>query len=132
MEQTLFPVAAASHCIEIIEADQLAQLKVVEQLRAVLHHFAERQIHHRFATLLKTQAGRLQQVAAPDAFGAPQVDQAFRPAGVGLAQALDIAQGRGIGAGVVIGEGGVITQTHPQGKLDGFHVGGSWEPLLSP
>ena len=49
---------------------------------------------------------------APYPVLAPQIDQALGPAGVGFAESLDIAECSGIGAWVVIYEGGVITQTH--------------------
>ena len=62
-------------------------------------------------------------MAATHALAAPQVNQAFRPTGFRLAQPLDIAEGRRVGAGVVVGEGGVITQTHPQRQLDRDHNG---------
>ncbi|MNN87431.1 hypothetical protein D3C81_2049850 [compost metagenome] len=60
-------------------------------------------------------------MTAPDTLGAPQVDQVLRPAGIRLAHALDVTQRGRVGPGVEIGEGGVITQTHPQRQLDGFH-----------
>ncbi len=66
--------------------------------------------------LLETQAGRLQQVAAADAVVSPEVDEAFRPASLGFAQTLDISQCRGIGTGIVVGEGGVVAQTHTEGS----------------
>ena len=82
--------------------------------------------------LLEPQASGLEQVTASRPLATPEVDQAFGPAGIGLAQALDIAKSRGIGAGIEVGEGGVVTQTHTQGKLDRCHavLGGSSGPLL--
>ncbi|MCY1381961.1 hypothetical protein D9M69_699310 [compost metagenome] len=62
-------------------------------------------------------------MTAPHSRTAPEVDQALRPAGLGFAQTLDIAERRGIGAGIVVGKGGVITQTHAQGQLNGSHAG---------
>ena len=111
----------AGHGIEVIQADQLGLVQAIEQLGAVLGHLGQRQIDRRLATLLETQAGRLQQMAAPDTVGAPQIDQALRPAGIGFAQALDIAERRSIGARVEVGKGGVVAQADAQGKLDGFH-----------
>ena len=123
MEQGFFPVGPAGDGVQIVEADQFVLFKVVQQFRAQRHHFAQRQVEGRFAMLLEAQAGGLQQVAAPDTVVTPQVDEALRPTGVGVAQTLDIAEGRRIRAGVVVGEGGVISQTHTQGKLDWFHAG---------
>src|SRR3990167_7442963 len=90
MKQRLFPVAAPSHRIQIIQTHQLALLQIVEQRRAVLDHLSQRQVYRRLATLLKAQTGCMQQVTSPYALTAPQIDQAFRPAGIGPAPTLDI------------------------------------------
>ena len=135
VEQRLLPVRAAGHGIEVIQAHQLGLVQAIEQLGAVLGHLGQRQIDRRLATLLETQAGRLQQVAAAHAVTTPEVDQTLGPAGIGLAQALDIAEGRRVGTGVVVGEGGVVAQAHAKGQLDWFHAldGGSCEsPEDSP
>ena len=62
-------------------------------------------------------------MAAPHAVATPQINQAFRPARLRFAQALDIAQRGSIGTGIVVGEGGVIAQTHAQGQLNRDHGG---------
>ncbi|MNN30312.1 hypothetical protein D3C81_1439570 [compost metagenome] len=123
VEQRLFPLPVAGQRFQIVQADQLALFEIVEQLRAVLHQIRHRQVHRRLADLLQTQAGCLQQMTAADAFGAPEVDQTLRPAGLWFAQTLDIAQRRGIGAGVVVGERRVIAQTYAERKLHRYHAG---------
>ncbi len=135
MEQRLLPVRASGYRIQVIEADQFALLQVVEDRRPVLRQFRQRQVDRLLAPLFEAQAGRLLQVAATDALPTPEVDQAFGPTGIGLAEALDIAECRGVGAGVVVGKGRVVTQADAEGKLNGFHAEslGSSEPLpVSP
>ena len=122
VEQPLFPFSLANQHIQVVDADQLALLEIVEDFRAVLHQIGHRQVDGSLFELLETQAGRLQQVAAADAVVSPEVDEAFRPASLGFAQTLDISQCRGIGTGIVVGEGGVVAQTHTEGKLNRFHA----------
>nr|BFE95006.1 hypothetical protein GCM10020185_55420 [Pseudomonas brassicacearum subsp. brassicacearum] len=112
MKQRFFPVSLAGHGLEIVQADQFVLLEVVEDLNAAIEQLGQRQVHRRFAQLLEPQARGLQQMRAPYPVLAPQIDQAFGPAGVGFAKPLDIAECSGIGAWVVIDKGGVITQTH--------------------
>ncbi|MNY37474.1 hypothetical protein D3C86_1720390 [compost metagenome] len=97
-----------------------------------MHQFVHRQVDRLLAALGEAQAGCLQQMATPDTVATPEVDQALGPAGIGFAQALDVAERRGVGAGIEVGKGGVVTQTHTQGKLDRCHavLGGSPGPLL--
>ncbi|MNP46782.1 hypothetical protein D3C76_1408040 [compost metagenome] len=97
-----------------------------------MHQFVHRQVDRLLAALREAQTGCLQQVATADTLSTPEVDQALGPAGVGFAQAFDIAEGRGVGPGIEVGKGGVVTQTHTQGKLDRCHavLGGSPGPLL--
>jgi hypothetical protein len=109
--------------LQVVKADQFVLLKVVEQLDAFINHFGQRQVNRRFAHLLETQTRGLQQMGAPHAILAPQINEAFGPARLGFAQPLDVAECRSIGAGIVIDEGGVITQTHTQGQLNRFHAG---------
>ena len=63
----------------------------------------------------------LEAVGAWDAFNVTE----DADLGIRLAQTLDITESRRVGAGVIVGEGGVITQTHPQRELDWFHAGGA-------
>ena len=108
MEQRLFPVVTLSYRIQIIQTNQLALLQVIQQRRTVLDHLGQWQIHRRLATLLETQTGRLQQMAAAHTGTAPEIDQTFRPPRIRFAQTLDITKRRSVGSGVVVGEGGVI------------------------
>lgn len=79
MEQCLFPDGVASHGIQIVQADQLALLQVVQQCRAILGNLGQRQIDGQLAALLDPQAGCLQQVAATDAPLPPEIDQLVGP-----------------------------------------------------
>lgn len=112
MEQRLLPIRAPGDCLQVIQADQLVLFEVVEDFDATIQQLGQWQIHCRFAQLFETQAGRLQQMRTPYPVLAPEINQAFGPAGVGFAEPLDIAECSGIGAWVVIDKGSVVTQTH--------------------
>ncbi len=127
MEQRLLPYRVPGHRIEIVQADQLALLEVVEQGRTIFGHFRQRQIDSQLSALLHPQAGSLQQMATADTGLPPEIDQLIGPARSRRTQPLDIAECGCIGARVEVGEGGVVAQTDAQGELDGFHgwLGGS-------
>jgi anti-sigma regulatory factor (Ser/Thr protein kinase) len=100
------------HGLEIVQANQFVLFQVIEDFHAAIQQLRQRQVHRRLAQLLEPQASGLQQVRTPYPVLAPQIDQTLGPAGVGFAKPLDIAECSGIGAWVVVDEGGVVTQTH--------------------
>ena len=85
MEQRLFPIRPAGHGLQIIQADQFVLFEVVEDRDAAVQQLGQRQIHRRLPQLFEAQAGGLQQVRAPYPVLAPEINQAFCPAGVGFA-----------------------------------------------
>ncbi|MNC52747.1 hypothetical protein D3C75_1021140 [compost metagenome] len=71
--------------MQVVEADQFVLFEVIQQLDTAVEQLRQRQVYGGFTQLLETQAGGLQQVGTPDALLAPEIDQAFGPAGVGFA-----------------------------------------------
>ena len=127
MEQGFFPYRITRDGVQVIQTYQLALLKIIEQRGAVSGHAGKRQVDSQFATLFNPQAGGLQQMAAPDSSLPPEVDQLIGPTGRRRTEPLDITQRRGVGAGIEVGEGGIVAQTDAERQLDGFHgwLGGS-------